>query len=871
MVDDTMEISSDHGHDDDQGDIDIDLDLTAGPGDEDFILEDATSPVDFGNDFHPQPSTALNDDIMVDDDNESYQMEDAELLDQETEHVMEQEMMSFAPDGDASYYDANDQVGGQSVADDTNGLSYEEYDATKHEPLGFDLQQNPEAAPLLEDNVQDLGDSHSKIMDSPTQGTLAQGSQTSSSSHQSLPPTAPIEPRSPPVSVAEPDLSPSGDTHEPPNHPSPHDADDSAAGVSTISSSLQHVVVVYREVEYALFSTSENDDPDLYFLSDLSIAEKPLSEFFRAIREVIREELVDEDELCIVVDSLGLQAEEGSSIVENVPLLQVLNLHAKLSENDGPESTAVCHIVLKTRTSFSRRLSNLVAGAAEGKGLSEFAYWNDHSIGLEDSEDPEENKHDFESTVGGQNHGEAGEYYDEQQQYEHAESNGLGHDPVTQEDEQNKLQIPETKAENVQNTGRQEAPPSRGHSTIASPKSTGPEPPQKTKNRDSDVDEDGDLIDYSEDEDVVIEKRKTPARPTDNNEAATGIYTDFLHSNCALPQTCFCSKCSVLIIEEFEQRDELLHRRSVDRRQSSSAINLEEHDEELELGLDHQKLSDGETSLPTEEDLGHEPHNHQVEEEEYTGENEIEYEDFRPEEGEDLGGNDYASFNENLLEYGGDQTEQDGLASITQVDTENDENNTPLEQYEEGGDHADADADADFDHDYAAEQDANYENAIANFENDDLEFEAGDGSFHDELKPDNELLEHDGTKGSISLQDTSKASSLDVLETAESSVTMGADEIQYEDDLPDETNDLAESDKPVVEGKGSPETAAVAEQKDEIDYEDDDEEAELSMQSTALVSEAQASQNANGKRSIADVESNDTQTLQAKDAKRPRS
>ncbi|KAH9222831.1 hypothetical protein DL95DRAFT_454319 [Leptodontidium sp. 2 PMI_412] len=870
MVDDTMEISSDHGHNEEQGDIDIDLDLTAGPGDEDFILEDATSLVDFGNDFNPQPSTVVNDDIMVDDDNESYQMEDAELLDQESEHIMEQEMMSFAPDGDASYYDDNDQAGGQSVADDTNGLSYDGYDAAKDESLGFDLQQNPEAT-LLDDNVQDLGDSHSKITDDPTQGTPAQGSQTPSSSHHSLPPTAPIEPRSPPVSVTEPGLSPSHNTHDDPSLPSPHDADDSAAGISTISSSLQQVVVVYREVEYALFSTSEHDDPDLYFLSDMSIVEKPLSEFFRAIREVIREDLVDEDELCIVVDSLGLQAEEGSSIVENVPLLQVLNLHTKLSENDGPESTGGCHIVLKTRTSFSRRLSNLVAGAAEGKGLSEFAYWDDQSIGLEDSEDPEENKYDFESIVEGQDSGQVGEDYNEQQQYEHAGSNGLGHDAAVQEDKQDRLQIPETEAEIVQNTGRQEVARSSGGSTIASPKSTGSEPLQKTQNRDSDVDEDGDLIDYSEDEDVLIEKRKTPARPTDNNEAATGIYTDFLHSNCALPQTCFCSKCSVLIIEEFEKRDELLRRRSLDRRQSSSAINLEEHEGELEeLGLERQKSNDaGETSLPTEEERGrHEPGSHPVEEEEYTGENEIEYENFRAEEGEDLGGNDYASFDENPLEYGGDQTEQDGLALIAQVDTENDENCTPLEQYEEVGNHADAD----LDHDYAAEQDANYESAITNFENDDLEFEVGNDSFHDESKQDNDLLEQDETKRSISLQDTSKASSLDVLETAESSVTMGADEIQYEDDLPDETNNLAESDESgVLGGKGSQEAAVANEQKDEIGYEDDDEEAELSLQSPALVSEAQASQNANGKRSIADVESNDTQTLQTKDAKRPRS
>ena len=101
MVEDIMEISSDHGHNDEQGDIDLDIDLTGDPGDEDFILEDVTSHVDFGDDFHLQPSAAVNDDVMLDDDNESYQMEDAEILEEETEHIIEQESMSFATDGAA--------------------------------------------------------------------------------------------------------------------------------------------------------------------------------------------------------------------------------------------------------------------------------------------------------------------------------------------------------------------------------------------------------------------------------------------------------------------------------------------------------------------------------------------------------------------------------------------------------------------------------------------------------------------------------------------------------------------------------------------------------------------------------------------------
>ncbi|PVH86888.1 hypothetical protein DL98DRAFT_287317 [Cadophora sp. DSE1049] len=861
MVDDSMEISSDHGHNDEQGDIDLDLDLTGDPFDEDFILEDATSHVDFGDGFHPQPSVAVNDDIMLDDDNESYQMEDAEILEEETEHIIDQESMSFATDGDASYYGVDGQIGDQSLADDTNGLAYEGYDATNDEPLRFELQQESEVV-LREEDLQGPDDSHTKGgTEGAVQSTAGQGPQTSSPSRQSLPPTAPTEPRSPPASILEPGPSPVHSPHDNTDPTSLHDADNSTIDMPSIedASSLQHVVVVYREVEYALFSASEHDDPDLYFLSDKEIAEKPLSEFFRAIREVIRNDLTDEDELCLVVDSLGLQAEEVSSFIDDVTLLQVLSLHAKLAENDGLENSGSCHIVLKTRTNFSRRFSNLMAGVAEGKGLSHYAYWDDQSIGLDDSEDLGESKYDFQSNAEGQELAEATESYHEEQQYESAEVNAPGQDLVAQADGQVDLQKSEDDSENAEHMALPEATSSGSDPVVMTPKTTAFKPTEKQQERESDVDEDGDLIDYSDDEDVQIkEKRKAAARNTDNDEPAA----------------------------EFEQRDKLLRRRSLDRRQSSAAATPEERGEEAEetavehqpenreegieeSALEHQQSNDeGETTLLAEDGgVGHDEDSHPIMKEEYTDQNEIGYEQYEVRAGEDVDGNDYGHFTENHLDYGHEQTDHDVLAlsDVAKVGTENDENNATLEQCGEVGHHGDAE----LDHDYAAEQGANYESAISNFGNDDLEFEVGEVSFQDESEQGNDLLGLNETNEHISTQDASKASSLDVVETAESSVTMGADEIQYEDDLLEETT-VAEPDESAAFG-ATPEVANVAEQKDEIDYEDDEEEAELSLQSPTAALEAQGYQNANGKRSIADVESNDSQTPQANDAKRPRS
>ncbi|KAK0124375.1 hypothetical protein ONS95_009341 [Cadophora gregata] len=861
MVDDTMEISSDHGHNDEQGDIDLDLDLTGDHGDEDFILEDATSHLDdIEDELHPQTSVTVNDDIMLDDDNESYQMEDAELLEEETEHIIEQESMSFATDGDASYIGMYGQNGDQLLAADTNGLLYDGYDARSDEKLGFDLQQQPGVV-LQEEDFQVQDDSHTKSAETVAQNTAGQGSQVSSPS-QSLPPTAPTEPRSPPASILEPGPSPPHSTHENIDSAQLHDANNSRFDIASINDtpSLQTVVVVYREVEYALFSASEHDDPDLYFLSDKTIAEKPLSEFFKAIREVIRNDLTDEDELCLVVDSLGLQVEEVglinnnsndvkltqleqvSSFIGDVTLLEVLSLHAKLAKNDGLENSGECHIVLKTRTNFSRRFSTLLAGAAEGKGLSHFAYWDDQSIGLDDSEDLGESKHDLNSNGADQEPAEATENFHEESQYEIAESGDPGQTLVAPADGQIDMQKPENKSASEQQLASPELTGSANDPLVMTPKTTALKSTKSEQGVESDIDEDGDLIDYSDDEGTKVEeKRKAAARNTDIDETAT---------------------------EEFEQRDELLHRRSLDRRQSSAAATPEEHDKvSEERALEQQQSNDEGEIISLADDgavrLGDETQT--VEKEIYTDQNEIGYEHF---EVKDVDDNDYGDFAGNDLKCDHEETDHDTftLSGVAKVGTENDESNATLEQYEGEFEHHDY---AELDHDYEAEQGASHLSTTSDYDNNDLEFEVVGLPFQGEPEQGNDLLGLDEMNGHIDTLDTSKASSLDVVDTAESSVTIGADEIQYEVGMLEGTT-VAEPNMSATFAT-SPGVAEIAEQKDEIDYEDDDEEIKRSLPAPTAALKAPGYQNVNGKRSIEDVESTDSQTTLANDAKRPRS
>ncbi|KAF7937434.1 uncharacterized protein EAE98_001748 [Botrytis deweyae] len=103
MVDDSMEIASEHGHNTAEEDIDIDIDLTTGNVDEDDILDDIDADADFDTNITDVPAHVETDDLMVDDDGDdaSYHMEDADLLEEEADdHVMEQEpaVLSFATD-----------------------------------------------------------------------------------------------------------------------------------------------------------------------------------------------------------------------------------------------------------------------------------------------------------------------------------------------------------------------------------------------------------------------------------------------------------------------------------------------------------------------------------------------------------------------------------------------------------------------------------------------------------------------------------------------------------------------------------------------------------------------------------------------------
>jgi hypothetical protein len=300
MADDNMEVSYDYEHGDDEIDINIDIDQHH---DEDFILDDVRSEAD-----------ATADDPMVDDDNASIPMVDADFLEDqdlvdfpiEAEHNSEIQMIqvdatelakpysshadinaplevhpeavwTFPQDsGGALEFAKNDEA---SQLQDENGTLADEPSLTETSPARTSEQPRAEdAEEVVQDSVSTVPDSTNENVNA-TQATAA----------------------SSPYATADLD--------------NVHDkTQEQHVEHDTTTTENRKTIVSYKDAEYSLISSSEDDDPDTFFLNDASLISAPLPRFFAALREVLHEDLTSDDELFLIIDDLGLETCEVSAL-----------------------------------------------------------------------------------------------------------------------------------------------------------------------------------------------------------------------------------------------------------------------------------------------------------------------------------------------------------------------------------------------------------------------------------------------------------------------------------------------------------------------------------------------------------------------------
>lgn len=325
MADDSMEISSEHGGLNANDDIDIDIDFTAGPNDEDYMLEDVESDVEFRESFETAPHTT-NDDIMVEDYNSLLLMEeqhdgdyDEQLQDipDESLDVPEMELSNNDPRA-SDHTDRRDSDHRTQVP--VSNVHVQLEDAVENVPLDLNEATSPqhlETETLLpavspNSNIHSgLPTDTSTAPDSPynlinedeTKNSSEQekfvedghGSFTSGDHHGDHQ-VEPVAARDDPATADEAEAEA---TEEVLNEENTHTVD--------MDETYTGIMVSYQDTQYALFSSSDDDDSDSFFLKDRSITQEPISSFLKALRDILQEELADDEELCIAIDVLRLE------------------------------------------------------------------------------------------------------------------------------------------------------------------------------------------------------------------------------------------------------------------------------------------------------------------------------------------------------------------------------------------------------------------------------------------------------------------------------------------------------------------------------------------------------------------------------------
>ncbi|KAI1781498.1 hypothetical protein F4818DRAFT_436687 [Hypoxylon cercidicola] len=428
MPGEEMEITTDLGHTGFGEEIDIDLDFPVGQHDEDLELADFDSTQEIHN-FNAD----TRDELMAEGDDASYGMIDADDIERNEaattsndieielgdpdDVLWEQNASHVEPvENDPDYIDYTDDkdigdggVGNISIvnvdptecgaADKQPAIEFISEKQPIAQPNEDMAQPNEDMAQLNEDIAQSNEDNTQgsprdsphdspavpqhipNVDEGPEAGAAEDNSVIVHEEHISTPAASvhsPVEEQlaeqlakqltEQPVEQAQ--LSEQDHTPEPTNGLS---EDLSAAA------SRHTIYVAYHRVNYRLFAESEDDDPNTYFLSDMSALQFKLGEFLSSLRDVIAEEVSPLDELVLLIDGLGIEISESSprELLDGFTFGDILSLYDRLVQNDGVESSTEVHLYLLLGPNCLKRLLALYDSAGAGRGLSEVGVYRD--------------------------------------------------------------------------------------------------------------------------------------------------------------------------------------------------------------------------------------------------------------------------------------------------------------------------------------------------------------------------------------------------------------------------------------------------------------------------------------------------------------
>ncbi|KAJ5578555.1 uncharacterized protein N7459_007519 [Penicillium hispanicum] len=404
-IEDSMEMASPYQGQADDFDIDIDLM-------EDHVSNmdsDMMGADDFPNTSHPSlfPNDANDDADMADEpsegsmvDVENYAQEDNDIDVQYEETTYEAEML----EGDqteateAAVPSIHIEVS-PGMGDETNKPSQPAPEAAEPVQEGEGVADPSSVVPppnatvkSLERTEQDtslglIGTEQGEIEVPKKADATADhekielGEKTNETTEENAPSTEEQPPLDSPVENAEA-LQAKPPSHETDNdnaeHAEAHTSHETEGQAIHDDESLHPVKVIYQDNEISLFPPVEGDSAETFFLHDEDVAYDNVGKLFSSLREVLMDNVADDEVLVIDIESLGIQITEDSSHTTKMTLHQILDIYLRLCHNDGTHEPEALYITLGSKPTVESELAGLDASAKDGKGLSQIHLWDDY-------------------------------------------------------------------------------------------------------------------------------------------------------------------------------------------------------------------------------------------------------------------------------------------------------------------------------------------------------------------------------------------------------------------------------------------------------------------------------------------------------------
>lgn len=143
-----------------------------------------------------------------------------------------------------------------------------------------------------------------------------------------------------------------------------------------------NTLALFNSEHYLNFSALDDpqstypDVPSVFLLQDVSFYSKGFDELFGALREMFGATIGDDAEITMEFDGLELFLHEDNLLSRSISLSDLMDLHIRLLKQDGAERPDPLYIVLSTQARFTKRYSELLTAAGEGKGLSQICTFN---------------------------------------------------------------------------------------------------------------------------------------------------------------------------------------------------------------------------------------------------------------------------------------------------------------------------------------------------------------------------------------------------------------------------------------------------------------------------------------------------------------